>query len=76
MAATPVPRPIQDIETDLRNKTTSAFRTVFHSPLGVPDSQVPLYMDGGRAYQSNRDSIGLLTKSSSDKPGSKFKKKK
>ncbi len=40
--ATPVPRPIQDIETDLRNKTTSEFRTVFHSPLGDPNSQVSL----------------------------------
>ncbi len=29
---------------DLRNKTTSEFRTVFHSPLDVPNSQVPLYM--------------------------------
>ena len=31
---------------DLRNKTTSEFRTVFHSrmsPLGVPNSQVLLY---------------------------------
>ena len=42
--ATPVPRPIQDIEIDLKNKTTSTdFRTVFHSPLDVPNSQVPLY---------------------------------
>ena len=39
-----VHRPIQYIEMDLRNKTTSEFRTVFHSPLGVPNSQVPLYM--------------------------------
>ncbi len=30
---------------DLRNKTTSEFRTVFHSPLGVPNSQVPPYTD-------------------------------
>ncbi len=36
--------PIQYIEMDLRNKTTSEFRTVFHSPLGVPSSQVPLYL--------------------------------
>ncbi len=42
--ATPVPRPIQDIEINLRNKTTSEFRTVFDSPLGVPNSQVPLYL--------------------------------
>ncbi len=43
--ATPVPRPIQDIKIDLRNKTTSEFRTVFHSPLGVPNSKVPLYIN-------------------------------
>ncbi len=30
---------------DLRNKTTSEFRTVFGSPLGVPNSQVPLYIN-------------------------------
>ncbi len=44
--ATSVPRStcIQYLETDLRNKTTSEFRTVFHSPLGVPNSQVPLYL--------------------------------
>ncbi len=36
------PLPIQYIEMDLRNKTTSEFRTVFHSPLGVPNSQVSL----------------------------------
>ena len=29
---------------DLRNKTTSEFRRVFHSPLGVPNSQVSLYI--------------------------------
>ncbi len=29
---------------DLRNRTTSELRTVFHSRLGVPNSQVPLYM--------------------------------
>ncbi len=34
-AATPVPRSIQYIEMDLRNKTTSEFGTVFHSPFGV-----------------------------------------
>ncbi len=47
--ATPVPRPIQYTEMDLRNKTTSELRTVFHIPLGVPNSQVPLYsiMEGG-----------------------------
>ena len=36
--STPVPRPIQYIELDLRNKITSEFKTVFHSPLGVPNS--------------------------------------
>ncbi len=29
---------------DLRNKTTSEFRTLFLSPLGVPNCQVSLYM--------------------------------
>ena len=37
--ATPIPRHIQYIEVDLRNKTTSKFRTVFHSPMGVPNSK-------------------------------------
>ncbi len=41
--ATSVPRSIHYIEMDLRNKTTSEFRTVFDSPLGVPKSQVSLY---------------------------------
>ena len=41
---TSVPRHIQYIATDLRKKTTSEFRTVFHSPLGVPNSQVSLYI--------------------------------
>ncbi len=36
--ATSVPRYIHYIEIDLRNKTTSEFRTVFDSPLGVPNS--------------------------------------
>ncbi len=40
--ATSVHRSTQYIEIDLRNKTTSEFRTVFHSPLGIPNSQVPL----------------------------------
>ncbi len=31
------------METDLGNKTTSEFRTIFHSPLGLPNSEVPLY---------------------------------
>ncbi len=42
--ATSVLRPIQCIEIDLRNKTTSEFRTVFHSPLGDPNCHVPLYV--------------------------------
>ncbi len=42
--ATPVPRPTQCTEMDLKNKTTSELRTAFHSPLGVPNSQVPLYV--------------------------------
>ncbi len=41
--ATSVPRSIQYTEMDPRNKTTSEFRTVFRSPLGVPNSQIPLY---------------------------------
>ena len=41
--STSVPRSIHYIVMDLRNKTTSEFRTDFHSPLGVPISQVPLY---------------------------------
>ncbi len=35
---------IQYTENNLRNKTTSEFRTVFHSPVGVPNSQVSLYL--------------------------------
>ena len=35
-----VPRYIHYIEIDLRNKTTSEFRTVFDTPLGVPNYQV------------------------------------
>ncbi len=38
----PIYRSIHYIEMDLRNKTTSEFRTVFDSPLGVPNSQVIL----------------------------------
>ncbi len=34
---------IHYIEMDLRNKTISEFRTVSDSPLGVPNSQLPLY---------------------------------
>ncbi len=36
--------PTQYIEMDLRNKTTSEFRTVFHSLLGVPIYQVSLHI--------------------------------
>ncbi len=42
--ATSVPRSIHYIEMDLRTKSTSEFRTVLDSPLGVPNSQVPLYI--------------------------------
>ncbi len=41
---TSVPRSIHYIVMDLRNKTTSEFRTDFHSPLGVPNSQRQLVM--------------------------------
>ncbi len=41
---TSVPRHIQYIAIDLGYKTTSEFRTVFHSPLDVPNSQVSLYL--------------------------------
>ena len=42
--ATSVPRYLHYIEIDLRNKTTSEFKTVFDSPLGVPNFWVPLYI--------------------------------
>ncbi len=35
--------PIQYVEMDLRNKTTSEFSTVFDRPLGIPNSQIQLY---------------------------------
>ncbi len=41
--STSVPRSIHFIEIDLRNKTTSEFRTAFDSPLDVLNFQVPLY---------------------------------
>ena len=55
---------------DLRNKTTSKFRTDFRSPLGVPNSQVSLHVwdqlemwvlhtDGGQQTPN----AGHLTKS-------------
>ncbi len=50
-AATSVPRPIQYTEMDLKNKTTSEFRTVFHSPVGDPNSQVLLYLAEGYAAE-------------------------
>ncbi len=40
--ATSVPGPIHHMEMDLRNKNTSEFMIAFHSPLVVPNSQVPL----------------------------------
>ncbi len=40
---------ILHIEMDLRNQTTSEFSTVLDSPLGVPNSQVPLYVETGQA---------------------------
>ncbi len=43
--AASIPMPIQYIEMDLRNKTTSEFRAVFDSPLGIPNSQVSLYVN-------------------------------
>ncbi len=42
--ATSVPRFIHYVEMDLRNKTTMELRRVFDSPLGVSNSEVPLYM--------------------------------
>ena len=41
--ATSVPRSIHYIGIDLKNKTTSEFRTIFDSPLGVPNYQASLY---------------------------------
>ena len=42
--STGVPSPIQYMEMDLRNQTTSEFRIIFYSPLGVPNLQVSLYI--------------------------------
>ena len=42
--ATSVPRSIHHIEMDMKNKTTLQFMTVLDGPLGVPNSQVPLYV--------------------------------
>ncbi len=38
------PSRMQYVEIDLRTKTTSEFRAVVLSPLGVPKSQVSLYL--------------------------------
>ncbi len=58
--------PIQYTEMDLRNKTTSEFRTVFHSPLGVPNSQVSLYivneLDGQFLCILNEFQIGCISR--------------
>ena len=35
---------------DLRNKTTSEFKIVLDSPLGVPNSQVQLYRNDNGSY--------------------------
>ncbi len=48
--ATSVPGFIHYVEMDLRNKTILEFRTVSDSPLGVPNSQVPLYKYARRIY--------------------------
>ncbi len=42
--ATSVPSCIDYVETDLRNKTTWEFITVFLSPLGVINSKLLLYI--------------------------------
>ncbi len=47
-----MPRSIDYIEMDLRNKTTSEFRTVFDSPFGASNSPVPVYM--------HRDALDLV----------------
>ncbi len=58
--ATAVPRPIQDIEEiDLRNKTTSESRTVFHSTLGVPNSKVPLYIHSFVVFSARKRKVWL-----------------
>ncbi len=41
--ATPVARPIQNMEIDLGNKTTLEIGTFFDRPLDVPNSRVLLY---------------------------------
>ncbi len=52
--ATSVHSRIHYVKMDLRNKTTSEFRTVFLSLLGVPNSQVSLYnVFSCKIYQHN-----------------------
>ncbi len=53
--ATSVHSHIQHVEMDLRNKTISEYRTLFLSPLGVPNSQVPLYVD--ISHKGDSDSL-------------------
>ncbi len=64
--ATSVPRFIHYLEMDLRNKTTSEFRTVFGSPLGVPNSQVSLYLYNSYCIKRQTDSMEVATLSSFD----------
>ena len=59
--ATSVPMPIQYTEIDLRNKATSEFRTVFHSPLGVPNSQVSLYIVLDNELPINNANYGIVS---------------
>ncbi len=37
---------------NLRNKTTLEFRTVFGSPLSVPNSQVSLYLQSVYSFEA------------------------
>ncbi len=46
------------MEMDLRNKATSELRTVFLSPLGVPNSQVPLHVE---ICYGNKDRCMLIS---------------
>ncbi len=49
---------------DLRNKTTSECRTVFHSSVDVPNSQVSLYLPAAKKGVHLRDwksKINLIT---------------
>ncbi len=51
---------------DLKNKTTSEFRTVLDSPLSVSNSQVPLYREMIQVY-NNKDYIDIWWKIGDDK---------